>query len=60
MFEFIKKWCKKDEKGKEENKMFKVYETELASCSRPGRKSCCIRPDDPDIPAGSCRDLRPR
>ena len=30
MFEFIKKWCKKDEKGKEENKMFKVYETELA------------------------------
>ena len=28
MFEFIKKWCKKD--GKEENKMFKTYETELA------------------------------
>ena len=28
MFEFIKKWCKKDEKG--ENKMFKTYETELA------------------------------
>ena len=29
MFEFIKKWCKKEE-GKEENKMFKTYETELA------------------------------
>ena len=29
MFEFIKKWCKKEEKG-EENKMFKTYETELA------------------------------
>ena len=28
MFEFIKKWCKKE--GKEENKMFKTYETELA------------------------------
>ena len=28
MFECIKKWCKKDEKG--ENKMFKTYETELA------------------------------
>ncbi len=30
MFELIKKWCKKEEKGKEENKMFKTYETELA------------------------------
>ena len=30
MFEFFKKWCKKEEKGKEENKMFKTYETELA------------------------------
>ena len=30
MFELIKKWCKKDEKGKEENTMFKTYETELA------------------------------
>lgn len=30
MFEFIKKWCKKDEKGKKENSMFKSYETELA------------------------------
>lgn len=30
MFELIKKWCKKDEKGKEDNKMFKTYETELA------------------------------
>ena len=29
MFDFIKKWCKK-ENGKEENKMFKTYETELA------------------------------
>ena len=29
MFEFIKKWCKKEEKG-EKNSMFKVYETELA------------------------------
>ena len=29
MFDFIKKWCKKEEKG-EENKMFKTYETELA------------------------------
>ncbi len=29
MFELIKKWCKK-ENGKEENKMFKTYETELA------------------------------
>ncbi len=29
MFEFIKKWCKKEEKG-EKNKMFKTYETELA------------------------------
>lgn len=28
MFEFIKKWCKKE--GKEENSMFKTYETELA------------------------------
>lgn len=30
MFELIKKWCKKEEKGKGENKMFKTYETELA------------------------------
>ena len=29
MFEFIKKWCKKEE-GKKENSMFKTYETELA------------------------------
>ena len=29
MFDFIKKWCKK-ENGKEENEMFKTYETELA------------------------------
>ena len=29
MFEFIKKWCKKEE-GKEVNSMFKTYETELA------------------------------
>ena len=28
MFDFIKKWCKKD--GKEVNNMFKTYETELA------------------------------
>ncbi len=32
----------------------------LIQWEMPGRKSCCIRPDDPDIPAGSCRDLRPR
>ena len=30
MFDFIKKWCKRDEKGKKENSMFKTYETELA------------------------------
>ena len=30
MFDFIKKWCKKEENGKEENNMFKTYETELA------------------------------
>ena len=29
MFDFIKKWCKKEEKG-EKNKMLKTYETELA------------------------------
>ena len=29
MFEFIRKWCKKEER-KEENNMFKTYETELA------------------------------
>ena len=29
MFELIKKWCKKEEKG-EKNNMFKTYETELA------------------------------
>ena len=31
MFNFIKKWCKKEQKeGKEVNNMFKTFETELA------------------------------